>query len=315
MINRLLLLHIFIFFMFNKLNSTFCSNIVGHKINSKLFSKKFLINNKFTELSKSSKQCLIMNKKKEVFCSDDEDKIQLYLNNHTYMKDKNLISISPGGYKGFYIMGTCHFIKENYNLSNYIFSGASAGAWNSLFMTLNKNKDPTEFVLKILDEKIQKQNSIKEMEDTIKDVLLDSYKTQDFDLKSLFIGVTSIDKMALQTSIYSDFDNLEDAIDCCIASSHIPFVTGSFTNKYHNITTFDGWFSSYPYLNIKKSILHIHPNIWKKEKNMKAPFLLSDIFECTNLFSKKYHHDFNELYENGYNDAKKNKDFLEKIFL
>jgi hypothetical protein len=56
---------------------------------------------------------------------------------------------------------------------------------------------------------------------------------------------------------------LEDAINCCIASSHIPILTGGLTNKYHNMFAFDGGFSSYPYVN-RTRILHISPSMWSK---------------------------------------------------
>ena len=49
--------------------------------------------------------------------------------------NKKLIIITPGGLKGFYVLGICSYIKENYNISDYVFSGASAGSWNSLFLS------------------------------------------------------------------------------------------------------------------------------------------------------------------------------------
>jgi len=54
---------------------------------------------------------------------------------------KKIITISPGGLAGFYMLGTIVYIKENYDLSNYEFLSASAGAWNSLPMTYNKPMD------------------------------------------------------------------------------------------------------------------------------------------------------------------------------
>ena len=51
------------------------------------------------------------------------------------IQDKKLITITPGGLQGFYVLGICTYIKENYDLSNYVFSGASAGSWNSLFLS------------------------------------------------------------------------------------------------------------------------------------------------------------------------------------
>ena len=58
----------------------------------------------------------------------------------TQNNKKKLITITPGGYKGFYTLGICHYIKENYNLENYYFSGASAGSWNALFLSFKSNK-------------------------------------------------------------------------------------------------------------------------------------------------------------------------------
>ena len=224
-----------------------------------------------------------------------------YYDNIDPIKNKKLISISPGGFKGFYLLGTLAFIKDNYDLSNFIFSGASAGAWCSLIMTMKKKFDFFEFI----DKNITNAVSIFEIEQNIKRKLLYKYKDSDFDLKRVFIGVTSIRNFNVETTIYSDFVNLEDAIDCCIASSHIPFVTGGFLNKYHNMLTFDGGFSSYPYVKEIEPVIHIHPNLWKKNIMDKKKVFFYD----TTLFSKEKY-DFNAIYMDGYNDAKKNKDYL-----
>ena len=59
--------------------------------------------------------------------------------NHIFKDNPSKLIIStPGGLFGFYFMGVSSFLKDNYNLTNYIFSGASAGAWNSLFLSLKK---------------------------------------------------------------------------------------------------------------------------------------------------------------------------------
>ena len=51
--------------------------------------------------------------------------------------DKKLIILTPAGMYGFYVLGVASYLKQHYDLSDYIFSGASAGAWNSLFLTYN----------------------------------------------------------------------------------------------------------------------------------------------------------------------------------
>lgn len=236
-----------------------------------------------------------------------ENDIDTFKNND-FIKNKKLISISPGGYKGFYVLGICKYIKEHYNLDNYIFTGASAGAWNSLILCFNG--DTNEIEKYLLDSHIQNSTSIYNMEQLLKKKLLQNYNSNHFDLKRLFIGVTTIDNYHHNTTIFTGFNNLEDAINCCIASSHIPLVTGGLKHVYQNFIAFDGGFSKYPYLNITKPVLHITPSIWAKNENNKKIRLI----DYTTLFSKNKFI-FSEMVENGYQDALNNKEILDKIFI
>jgi len=224
-------------------------------------------------------------------------------------KDKKIISLSPGGYKGFYVLGICKFIKENYNLDNYVFSGASAGAWNSLMLCFKH--DINEIINLILDSNLEKSSSIHEIEKKIKTIIVNKYTIDDFDINRMYVGVTIVDNYKTNTTIYNNFENLEDAVNSCIASSHIPLVTGGLTNFYRNLLTFDGGFSKYPYLNTSKSVLHIHPNMWSHFSNNTGKFNITDY---TTLFSKSKY-PFHEMINNGYLDSKKNKDILDKVFL
>jgi hypothetical protein len=233
--------------------------------------------------------------------------IEKWFSNST-INSKKLITLSPGGYKGFYMLGIVRFLKKNYNLSEYIFSGASAGAWNSLMLAFKH--DIEVFKYHIMDDAIQNAKSIAETEQVLKSRLLKYYRTEDFDLAKLFIGVTSIKNNKPHTIIYTQFETLEDAIDCCIASSHIPLVTGNMTHMYNNMLSFDGGFSKYPYFNISRPVLHITPSIWAKQK----PGIVTNIQGYTTLFSKDKFN-FTEICETGYNDSHKNKDILDKIFI
>lgn len=292
--------------LFSLFNKNFATKVVGtHKILPHLI-KPFSVND----------ECTIISGKKWL-CNDHT----LYLKDDEYIRDKKLISISPGGLKGFYMLGITTFIKENYKLDNFIFSGASAGAWNSLFMTYKH--DPMNFVIDALDDKLNNAISIIDLEYVIKYKILNKYNESDFDLNRLFIGVTSFENLKIKTHIFSDFYTLEDALNCCIASSHIPYITGStFLNKYQNMNTFDGGFSKYPYLNIVKPTLHITPNMWKdgEQTNLQKSYiekllkLQSHVSDYTTLF-KKTKYNFIDLFDKGYNDAKKNKKFLDSKLL
>ena len=206
----------------------------------------------------------------------------VFLNSNKFFKDKSVISLSPAGFYGFYVMGTCAYIKENYDLSDKVFSGASAGAWNALFLTL---KTDPHFMTHLLVKPYPNKN-VFEIELEMKDRLLKYYQTRDFDLERLFIGVTTLG----QTCIYTDFENLEDAIDCCIASSHIPIVTGApFVQRYRDqFCVFDGGFSKYPYINSNRVALHVSPKMWGQNQDMRYHLFKKDEFDLEELFRRGY---------------------------
>jgi len=244
-----------------------------------------------------------------------QNKNSSYLKNQTdFFKDKKLILLSPGGFKGFYLMGISAFIKENYVLDGYIFSGASAGAWNALLMTYKHNV--SDIVSVLVNDECTKIKDAYGLEKYLKQQIMLNYETDDFELEKLFVGLTIINNYRIKTQIYSDFENLEDAIDCCIGSSHIPYITGKLTNTYHNTYTFDGGFSKYPYLKTSPPVLHITPSMWKNINNETITARQNErlnISDYTTLFSRgKYN--FRLLYEQGYNDSKANQWYLDNIF-
>lgn len=245
-----------------------------------------------------------------------QNKNSPYLKNQTdFFKDKKLILLSPGGFKGFYLMGITAFIKENYVLDDYIFSGASAGAWNALLMTYKHNV--SEIVNVLINDECSKIKDPYSLEKYLKLQIVKHYKTEDFELEKLFIGLTTISNYRIKTHIYSDFESLDDAVECCIGSSHIPYVTGNLINTYHNTYTFDGGFSKYPYLNVSRPVLHITPSMWKhinktEDGSQKSKEEKLNISDYTTLFSRgKYN--FRLLYEEGYNDSKVNQWYLDSI--
>lgn len=245
------------------------------------------------------------NKNNQIFGEHEKES---FLNQNEFIKNKKIISISPGGYKGIYMLGICMYMKEHFDLSDFIFSGSSAGAWNALMMCYNKDNS----LLKhdIVDYSVKNSKSLNQIEMMMKTRILEKCSQDDFDLRRLFIGVTTVNNYRANITIFSGFDSLEDSIDCCVASSHIPLVTGGFVNKYNNMYSFDGGFSKYPYLNITQSVLHITPSIWTKKRE--NPSLIQDINDYTTLFSKN-NFDFDKMYKNGYEDAHKNCVFLKHV--
>lgn len=250
-----------------------------------------------------------------LYKSNPKSPIQIPNLQQVFKNDPNKLIIStPGGLFGFYFMGVSSFIKEHYNLENYVFSGASAGAWNSLFLSLQS--DPKPFINEILDIDIKSIKSIRKLEDKMKKSLLSKYQDDDFDLNKLYLGVTVFDKRRFQLCIYNDFSSLEDTLDCCIASSHIPFITGGAFCIYRNKFSFDGGFFNYPYLNVTTPSLVIERNIWDKQNKDSNETNVS-IINCSfeSFFDlNKLDMSLRELYECGYSDSMKNKEILDAIF-
>lgn len=252
---------------------------------------------------------------KSIFYKRRLHNVTLYLRDkflyETENNTKELISISPGGFKGFYMLGITSYIKKHYDVSNFIFSGASAGAWNALLMTYKG--DTEEFIEKIFEMKdvfSRKDLSLFDLENLLKNKLLKLSRDDDYDFSRLYIGVSTFNRCKFKINIFSNFKNLEDAIDCCISSSHIPLVTGGILKRYNNMYVFDGGFSKYPYVQYIEPKLHITPNIWNKS----AKTSLYDITSYTTLLSKgKF--DVYKLYLDGYADSEKNKHILDNIFL
>tara|TARA_B100001093_G_scaffold250134_1_gene239641 strand:+ start:21210 stop:21986 length:777 start_codon:yes stop_codon:yes gene_type:complete len=217
---------------------------------------------------------------------------------------ENVISVSPGGIKGFYYLGTLYYIKKNYDMTKYNYLGASAGSWNSLFMCYKGNNDD-EIIEKLFN--IDFNQPLAKCGKSIKDLFLKNYKTEDFNLEKLNIGVTQLgkyNKLNLKYTIYNSFIDLEDALDCCLASSHVPFlIGGGAVKRYKNKLAFDGGLKKISYLKPDSSVLHVSSKLWDNEKYITMPGLRK-----INGF------DANALFNDGYNDAKINKKILDDIF-
>lgn len=217
---------------------------------------------------------------------------------HERYKNERLIILTPGGLNGFYMLGTIKYIAQHYKLDRYIYSGASAGAWNALLMSYKYDK--VSVIENILHDRnvFNNVNTLSNTQYSIKHHLLHNYESSQFNFSNLFIGVTQYKDCKFHTNIYTDFIDLEDAIDCCIASSHIPFITNGFIQRYMNTLSFDGGFSANPY--IKKDVfLTIKPDMWNKNKNI--------ILRPNNI-------NVTELYHNGYYDSAEHAEELDDKF-
>lgn len=248
---------------------------------------------------------IVLRKSEKIYKNDDLS--SFYEENPQY-QNSSLITLTPGGLRGFYNLGTCVYLKENYDLNNFVYSGASAGAWNGLMITYKNN--PHEFAIKILDS-MKENHKLKTVYDTqlyLKNQILECYNVNDFDLQKLFIAVTCIHNNQIFTNIYSDFLTLEDAVDCCIASSNIPFITGNCEVKYNDLISLDGGFSLQPYLNTLKK-MEISPDMWSGDVIFNKRDKKQDLYKM--FFYNNNNINFYELYIKGYSDTKDNSKIID----
>ena len=211
--------------------------------------------------------------------------------------NKKLINLHPGGFYGFYDVGTCTILKHNFNMNNFIYNGASAGAWNSLFMVYKY--DINGLIKNIFTIDFNNTNNLKKIQLKLKEKLLSIYKNEDFELDKIFIGVSVFENFSFKNYIYTDFRNLEEVIDCCMSSSNIPFVTGNLLNKFNNKYTFDGGICNYPFIYFTKPFININNNMWGQHKSLIYAFYKQNEYN---------------LFESGKIDSQKNLEFLKKYF-
>ena len=226
----------------------------------------------------------------------------------TKNNNKKLITITPGGYKGFYTLGICHYIKQNYNIDNFYFSGASAGSWNSLFLSFKGND--YEFLDIIFNITLKDKKTVYNLQYDLRDKLITNFNDDDFDLKKIYIAVSTLSRFKFKTEIHNGFYSLEDAIDCCIASSHIPLITGNLLYKYKNKYTFDGGISKNPLE--KDCNLLITGSMWNStiiNNSTEFKIVRSSKNDKISMEDMKY------LYQLGFRDTEYNKDIIDQILI
>ena len=132
--------------------------------------------------------------------------------------------------------------------------------------------------------------------------MLENYNIDDFEIEKLYISVAQLRNpiFRIKKKIYNEFDTLDDVTNCCIASSHLPIISGKLSYKYKEHYCLDGGFFLNPFLNIENdNVLNIRPFMWKREKKYKNNLKEIDIKQSIHL---------------GYEDGK-NKEFLDEYFL
>ena len=227
-------------------------------------------------------------------------KIYYKYSNKTISSNEFDIIYNPAGYYGFYLLGICHYIKNNFDISNKKTVGISAGSWLSLFMNLN-NKDASLYIKQIFS-KIHYSYPIHKLPKLIEQTLYHVISDKSIDISNINIMVSNMTDFKLE--IYNNFLTMDELFRCCMASSFIPLITyKDIIYFYKHKLSFDGMI-------LKKIYL-------KKGDPNKTLVIKIDMF---GRFKKnkgyktiiKPNQSLYNLYILGYHDAHKNKSYLQK---
>jgi len=207
------------------------------------------------------------------------------------------IVISPGGYKGIYMMGICHYIKNHFEIKSKKILGFSCGSFCAIFLRIRPELD--NFFLTNLFALDKPRVSLSKFLNAGIHNINTSFRYDDFDLSGTQIGITTSSGL----KCYDTFLSIEDLTMCCKCSSFVPFVTqNQLFLFYKHQLTLDGAIYYKQLKNIKDEKFIISSTMFGRyNKNLFAGF-------------RKPKCSFYQMYLYGYHDARKNHDVLAKYF-
>jgi hypothetical protein len=205
-----------------------------------------------------------------------------------------------GGYYGFYQLGVSHYIKNNFNYKNKSTLGISAGSWLAVFMKLDNTN--SKLFLSSLFKTIKRNTPIQLLPSIIKNCI--QPYVNNISIENINIVVTNISEF--KYTIHNTFLSVNDVINCCTASSFVPFVTYKdlFYFYNHKLVVDGGLFK------------RIYLNKIDTDKTLIIKYDMFGRFKNFKLFKsfRKPSYTFYELYMLGYKDACRNHKYLQQYF-
>lgn len=207
------------------------------------------------------------------------------------------ILIAPGGYKGIYMLGICHYIKHHFDIKHKKILGFSCGTFCSLLLRIKPELENVFLrQLFLLDKPRQ---SMPKFLNKLIDALNTHFTCEDFDLSGTQLGVTT----STGLKCYDHFLNMKELTHCCRCSSFVPFVThNELFLVYKNQLTLDG------------GIYYKQLHQLKKEKIVISSSMFGRYSTGVLQGFRKPKCSYYQLYLLGYHDARKNHEVLKKLF-
>lgn len=223
-----------------------------------------------------------------------------------YSSNKKSIYISPGGLKGFYMLGVISYIKNNYDVSEYQIIGTSAGAWNTIPLALDNEEFNTEFLdsmFNYFDEIVDKNEkvSLYNIQCNMKKIC---ENCKNIEYSKINIVSNNLSFRGFHAVLINNFSTMEDLTKYCIASSHIPFLTGNIFCRVDGKLYFDGGIFKEKVKTTTRPYFCIESSMWNYD------------FGELNLdpFNKNHLHHYKTIYNQGFADSCENKKELDKYF-
>lgn len=220
---------------------------------------------------------------------------------------KPAIYMYPAGLRGYYNLGVACYLKQNYNLDDYIICGASAGAWNSLVMAYKGNS--MNFCTKILRNIKEecKASTIYDQQLFLQNYFINNYNISDFYFNNTYLSVCikENEKTQFSTHLYTNFKTMKDITNCCLASSNIPLITGPKSLYYDGFYAIDGGFNPRPFFDKIKPTLEIRYDMWNRKEKEIPP---------TTMFYALQDLDIEKSFFMGVNDCYANEIKIDKLF-
>ncbi|KAG9402263.1 hypothetical protein AC1031_006888 [Aphanomyces cochlioides] len=155
------------------------------------------------------------------------------------------VQIGFGGCGGFYnyLLGVASIVQEHFDLTNAVFSGASAGCFPALVLAMEKNvvdffHDANLTLIRDADKKsfmgLQKWIPLTR-EHTLRQLEPDTYLKLD---KKFYCSITRVP--SLENELVTSWKNNEDMVDCMLTSGHVPLYHPELLKTFRDNKYIDG---------------------------------------------------------------------------
>lgn len=177
------------------------------------------------------------------------------------------IAISPGGFLGIYMLGTMAYMKRTYDLDHCRIGGTSAGALVSLYaLSTASDEELVERVFLPAFKNMQHlrwPNVLKVVETSVHPMM------HTVEYERGFVTLTHLDRKyppRFHGELRTSFADVDDYLQCTLASAHVPFLCGGVTSPYEDGRYMDGaitldarifdntWQSTHT--------IHVSPQMW-----------------------------------------------------